>query len=381
MYRYNGVKRRMKIGNFPGKALADARDAAKVALRKAEDGQDPASESKRLKVRMETVEDLAKLYIEQHAKRKKRSWKKDEQILSREVLPLIGRKRVIDVKRQDVRDVLDPIIERNARIRANHTLGVVRKMFNWAIEEKDMPLINPAAGIKKPGEVNQRSRYLSEMEFFTFWKALDVDQLGQHGIAAFQLIALTMQREMEVLKMKWSDIDWNRALWTVPGDDAKNTLEHVVPLGTFAMGCLLNLDEVAGENDTYVFQSDILENDHVRRVFLEKRWLKIKLAAKLVGVTIHDMRRSGVTYMGLLRVPQQIKKKIINHAKRKRDDVTDIYDRFEYLDEKRDAMEKWEALLLHMAGVKWDDVAAVLAEEVEEPMDEPDLSNVVPLVA
>ncbi len=380
MYRYNGIKRRMKVGSYPQKGLADARDAAKVALRKAEAGQDPATESKRLKVRMDTVEDLAKLYIEQHAKRKKRSWKKDEQILNREVLPLIGRKRAIDVKRQDVRDVLQPIIDRGALIRANHTLEVVRKMYNWAIDEKDMPFLNPAAGIKKPGEVKNRSRYLSEMEFYSFWKALDVESLGQHGVAAFQLIALTMQREMEVLRMRWEDIDWNRALWTIPGDHAKNTLEHVVPLGTFAMGCLLNLEEVAGENDVYVFQSDILEKDHVRRVFLEKRWIKIKEAAKLLGVTIHDMRRSGVTYMGLLKVPQQIKKKIINHAKRKKDDVTDIYDRFEYLDEKRDAMEKWEALLLHMAGVKWDDVAETLASD-EEPAAEPAPSNVVPLVA
>jgi integrase len=366
MYRYNGINRRMKLGNYPLMKLADARDAARAALRKAEDGQDPASESKRVKVRMDTVEDLAKLYIEQHAKPKKRSWKKDDQILNREVLPLIGRKRVVDVKRQDVRDVLQPIIDRGALIRANHTLEVVRMMFNWAIQEKDMAILNPAAGIKKPGEVNDRRRYLTDMEFYQFWKALTLDRLGQHGVAAFQLLALTMQREMEVLRMRWQDIDWNDATWTIPADHAKNQLEHVVPLGEFAIGCLLNLEALAADGDVYVFQSDVLANDHVRRVFLEKRIIKIREAAKLINVTIHDLRRSGTTYLGRLKVPQLIKKKILNHTARKKGDVTDIYDRFEYLDEKREAMQKWETFLLNMAGVKWDDDA--------EPT-----SNVVPL--
>src|SRR5690348_702875 len=93
MYRYNGVKRRMKIGNHPLKNLAEARDEARDALRKAEKGLDPATEKKKLTARAETVAELAKLYVEQYARPKKRSWKKDEQILNREVLPLIGRRR------------------------------------------------------------------------------------------------------------------------------------------------------------------------------------------------------------------------------------------------------------------------------------------------
>src|SRR5690348_1865050 len=68
MYRYNGVKRRMKLGNHPLKCLADARDDARKALDKAEDGRDPATEKRRLTARAQTVEELARLYIEEHAK-------------------------------------------------------------------------------------------------------------------------------------------------------------------------------------------------------------------------------------------------------------------------------------------------------------------------
>ena len=348
MYRYNGVKRRMKIGNHPLKNLAEARDEARDAFRKAEKGLDPATEKKKLTARAETVAELAKLYVEQYARPKKRSWKKDEQILNREVLPLIGRRRLVDVVRQDVRDVLRPIMGRDAPIRANHTLGVIRKMYNWAIDERDMPIANPAARIEEPGEVQNRHRYLKPGELREFWGVLDSALLGARGVAAFKLLTLTAQREMEVLRMRWADIDWEEKLWTVPADHAKNELDHVVPLVPSATALLRSLNSGPAHDPVYVFGSPVTPREHVRRVFIEKRIKKVRKAIGIHDITIHDLRRTVTTYFGKLNVTQQIKKKILNHTKRKKSDVTDIYDRFEYLDQKRDALLKWEKLLLEM---------------------------------
>jgi integrase len=356
MYRYNGVKRRMKLGNHPLKELADARGEAREALRKAEKGLDPATEKKKLTARAETVAELAGLYIEQYAKPKKRSWKKDEQILNREVLPLIGRKRVADVVRQDIRDVLRPILARGAPIRANHTLEVVRRMYNWAIDARDMPIANPASRIEKPAEAQNRDRYLKPGELREFWRALDPVTLGDRGVAAFKLLTLTAQREMEVLRMRWADIDWEEKFWTVPADHAKNQLEHVVPLVPSATALLTAIDRESERDPIYVFGSPVKRREHVRRVFIEKRIKKVRKATGIQDITVHDLRRTVTTFFGKLNVPQAIKKKILNHAKRKRADVTDIYDRFEYLDEKRDALLKWEKLLLEM--VQEDKVVA-----------------------
>jgi Arm DNA-binding domain len=85
MYRYNTVKRRMKIGNYPAKMLADARDEGREALRLADKGADPAADRKSQRAKLDTVADLAAAYVDEHAKKKKRSWKKDEHILNREV--------------------------------------------------------------------------------------------------------------------------------------------------------------------------------------------------------------------------------------------------------------------------------------------------------
>jgi len=360
LYRYNGVKRRMKLGVYrgtveqpsegddPALSLASARDLARVVMRKAEKGQDPATEQRAQQAPGETVEDLAKLYIEGYAKKKKRSWLKDEQILNREVIPIIGRKRIGDVRRSDIQAVLSPIIEREAPIRANHTLEIVRKMFNWHISTLDHPIQNPAAGTKKPGDSDSRTRWLRPDELRRFWAALDPAKIGDDGAAAFMLLTLTLQREMEVVRMRWPDIDLDEATWTIPGDHAKNTLEHLIPLSQLAGAILRRLKKRSQAGAVYVFPSPKKADRHVTRVFIEKRIVKIREAAKLTDMVPHDLRRTGTTYFGKLKVPQNIKKKILNHANRRKSDVTDVYDRFEYLDEKRDALDKWEALLLEM---------------------------------
>jgi integrase len=363
MYRYNARKRRMKLGNYPALSLADARDAAREVMRKAEKGEDPASERKVQRAPMTTVAELAQLYLEEYAKKHKRSWKKDEQILDGEVVPLIGGKRVFDVKRRDIRDVLQPIIDRNALVRANHVLGVVRRMFNWAITDKDLELVNPAAGITEPGEVTDRHRYLRKEELPRFWAALTPSLLGREGEAAFKVLLLTAQREMEVLRMRWDDIDWEDGLWTIPAHHAKNELEHVVPLTPVVYRELAALKQkLAAETEApedfrpsgYVFRSPFNAGEHVRRVFIEKRIIKVRQASGIVDITVHDLRRTVTTYFGKVKVPQEIKKKILNHTKRKKSDVTEIYDRFEYVQEKRDALMKWEKLLLRVVGEDFD---------------------------
>lgn len=350
MYRYNGIKRRLKLGAHPAKGLADARDDARATFRAAEKGRDPATEKKLQKAKSDTVEDLAADYIENHAKVKKRSWFKDEQILNREVIPVIGRKRIEDVTRADVRDVLKPIIARKAPVRANHTLEIVRKMFNWSLETRDVPAVNPAARLSKPGKSNSRLRYLKPAEIPAFWGALTQKNIGRDGSDYFKLLLLNIQRETEVLRMRWRDIDFDELLWTVPADDAKNELEHVIPLTPLQAQILLARQKVALPKAVYVFPSPSPKRTGkpLGRGFVEKRIRVIRTKSKLKDIVPHDLRRTGTTYFGKLNVAQLIKKKILNHAKRRKSDVTDIYDRYEYLDQKREALDQWEALLLGM---------------------------------
>ncbi len=204
----------------------------------------------------------------------------------------------------------------------------------------------------KPGKAGSRRRYLKGEELKPFWAALTPESLGEDGAAAFMLLILNAQREMEVLRMRWPDTDFEELTWTIPPDHAKNELEHVIPITPFVLKILRRLRERAKPNAIYVFPSPVLHGEHVRRVFIEKRIKKIRKATGIEDVTPHDLRRTVTTYLGKLKVPQLIKKKILNHAKAKPGDVTEIYDRYEYLEEKRDALLKWEQLLMTMVSEK-----------------------------
>jgi len=352
MYRHNGVKRRLKLGVVGEIGLRAARDLAKDAHEAVRQRQDPSSDRKKARARVETVKDLVDTYIAEYAKRRKSSWKKDEQILNREVIPFIGHMRAIDVTRRDIRDdVLMRIVERGAPVGANHTLEIVRKMFNWAIQAKDFSS-NPATLLEKPGGVQpSRSRYLLPAEVPLFWAALDVatprsKSIGEAGAIAFRLLTLTGQREMELLRAEWRDVDLAEGLWTIPAYISKNRREHLLPLTPYAVSLFRRLGELDNRMVEFVFQSRETDS-HMRRVFYEKRIIKIRKVAQLEDFKIHDLRRTATTYWSKIGISRELKRRLLNHAVA---DVTAVYDRFEYLDEKRDALARWEKLLFEMVG-------------------------------
>jgi integrase len=360
LYRHNGVRRRLKLGIVGEIGLRAARDLARDAHEAVRQGKDPASTRKEVRARVDTVKDLAAAYIAEYAKLRKSSWKKDEQILNREVIPFIGRMRATEVTRADIRDqVLKRIIQRDAPVRANHTLEIVRKMYNWAIQEKDFTF-NPAALLPKPGGTRpSRTRYLLPAELPRFWAALDPQSLGKRdpdeiGSIAFKLLLLTAQRQMELLRARWAQVDLDNGLWTIPEHVAKNRKESIVPLTPYAASLFRRLRALTNEDHEFVFPSRVLAErdgveDHMRRVFFEKRIIKIRKAASLEDFTTHDLRRTATTYWGKIQISRELKKRLLNHAVA---DVTAVYDRFEYMDEKREALSKWESLLFEMIGDK-----------------------------
>src|SRR5262245_5681069 len=122
MYRHGNVKRRLTLGTYPALSLADAREQAGRAQRAVQyDGADPAANKKADRA-AETFAELAHEYLERHAKREKRSWRKDLHILEKDVLPRFGKRKAKDITRRDIIAMLDDILERGPRRPANATL-------------------------------------------------------------------------------------------------------------------------------------------------------------------------------------------------------------------------------------------------------------------
>jgi integrase len=326
--------RRQTLGVYPDLSLAKARDEAQAALRKATLGRDPATEQQQSKT--QTFGALGDLYLEQHAKRHKRSWRHDARMIRQEFDVWTDRP-VVSIRRAEIRDLLEGIVSRGAPVLANRVLSLVRKVLNFAVDREWLDA-NPAAKLARPSAEASRTRVLTEAEIRTVWTHLgqpapdDRSALDQRHWtltrAALKLRLLTAQRGGEVLAMRGSDLDGS--WWTIPVDVSKNKLPHRVWLSTAA---LTVLDTLTGDDRTgYVFAG--IRGPRHRRGALD-------------GLTVenlrpHDFRRTAASLMAAGGVPRLTVSKILNHVDRT---VTAIYDRHSYDAEKQQALDWWALTL------------------------------------
>jgi hypothetical protein len=117
VFTFDGKYRYLNLGKYPECSLADARKKHREARAKLDKGINPLTEKEEAKIerlRTPTVSELAKVYMEKHAKVFKRDWSKDEGCLKNDVLPAWGNRKASDIKKRDVILLLESIVERGA---------------------------------------------------------------------------------------------------------------------------------------------------------------------------------------------------------------------------------------------------------------------------
>ena len=364
-YRFGEAEERrnrvLTIGKHPTVSLTEARSIASQSLSQIEQDMDPATQKLTKKItdrKALTVGDLVEEYIEKWAKvkKKERSWKEDERLLNKDILPVIGRKKAKDIRRRDIVLLLDAIVERGATITANRVLAVTRKMFNFAVG-RDIIDASPCVQIPAPSKENRRERYLSEDEIKVFWEKLDDAKMSQEIRLALKFLLVTGQRKNEVIGAEWSEFDLKNKWWTIPAEKSKNKLTHRVPLTSTAMEILNALKKSTGQYQ-FVFASPVghtkrnperkagifpILGSAVDRALRNNQTNNLKTKQKnifnLDHFTPHDLRRTTASMMTKSGVDRLVLKKILNHADR---EVTAIYDIYEDDKEKQVAMRTWD---------------------------------------
>jgi len=122
LYRHARRVRRLTLSPYPAVGLADARDLAKAALHLVAAGRDPGAE-KKIARDDPTFDDLAREYMEHHAKVRKRErcWREDQRLINRELLPRWRHWKAKDVNSRDVQELLDETVARARRSRPTVT--------------------------------------------------------------------------------------------------------------------------------------------------------------------------------------------------------------------------------------------------------------------
>lgn len=134
-YRVNNRLRRLTLGPYPDLSLHEARRKAREVLGDVARGDDPAQD-KQERRDAETFRGLAYAYLEM-ARSRQRSWREQERIIKKDLLPDFGHRLLVDIRRRDVRDLVETIAQkRHAPVMANRTLRVLSRMFNYALDRE-----------------------------------------------------------------------------------------------------------------------------------------------------------------------------------------------------------------------------------------------------
>jgi integrase len=332
LYRLAGAGSRLRkytIGPHGRITLAMARAHAQKIFAARLDGRDPAAEKREVRRRavVDRVDDLIEAYIQARVSQL-RSAKPVTACLRREVVSRWGTKSVHEIKRRDVVDLVTEIAQRSTGA-ARKTLKFLKTFFRWCVGQAVVEF-SPAEGVCAPGQELSRDRVLSDFELGRV--ILAARKIGPPFGAIIELLALTGQRREEVAQMAPHKIEQATRTWCIPGRRTKNGKAHIVHLAEPAWRIVQ-----AGSQHHYVF----LTIGKKRFQDFSKSKRKLDRLSGVSGWRLHDLRRTVVSGMARLGTPPHVADKVLNHQSGTISGVAAVYQRHEFLDERKRALEHW----------------------------------------
>jgi integrase len=312
-------RQRVSFGRYPAMSLAEARKEAKRLL-----VEEPSDHSKL------TFSAAYALYQETIVDKKPRTQRDYRRMLGKHLEPALGKKKLSEISYEDVTAVTDPL----APSEKAHALAVGRTFFRWCVRPPRRYLAHsPLEGVQvKLG--NKRKRVLDRGELKRVWTAAE-EQGYPHGTIV-QLLILTGQRRGEIANLRWPWINEKEQTITLPDWLTKNKKEHTFPYNGIVSRIL---ETVPRLNST-----DLLFPSRVSDERPLSGWSKYKRELKdgVAGWTLHDLRRTFRSTHAEIGTPREIGERLINHVAGVTTDVEQIYDRWSYLPQMRDAAERLE---------------------------------------
>lgn len=323
-YRFAGKSRVMNLGSYTDLPLAAARQSAKELRAKIALGHDVAGEKQERKstalARIEaarsvtTVGQLADEYFERMINGR---WKNPNIVRSRiekDIKPHLGKLALDAVEPRHIDAMLRAVVKRGAPTIANDVLRWVRRMFDYAIK-RHLVRFNPAAAFDLAdagGKELARERALSRDELVTLFEAIrPAKGFSVQNELTVKLLLLLAVRKGELIA----------ALGRVRTGSRACNAEHVLP---------------ARKLQTRMVP-------HVCESTLGVAMGKVKHG--LPHFTVHDFRRTARTHLAALGVEPHVAERCLNH---KLKGVEGVYNRHDYFEERRRALEAWGQLLLKL---------------------------------
>jgi integrase len=310
------------LGTYGTISLEAARTKAREWQALIANGVDPQLDA--IRRNEQTFQHISEQYFLRKAK-DHRSRRLSEATLNRLVYPTLGARPIHAISRSDIVRLLDWIEDERGPVQANRTLGIINRVMNFHASRSDdfrSPIVRGMAR----GAEQARSRTLDDDELRAIWKATaDYPIFG----SLLRFILLTATRRFEAGHMRWSEVNGTGTIstWTIPASRYKTKLDHVIPLSALAQAVL-----PPNRGGEFVFS----KNGHQAMGGYERHKRAIDQSSGVSGWVIHDLRRTARSLMSRAGVASDHAERCLGHVI---GGVRGVYDRHEYLEEKRSAFE------------------------------------------
>jgi integrase len=338
-----GQQHRITLGPTPPLTLTDAREKAREHLRAASEGRDPRPTLREQHIvrHTNTFDVVLTRFLEREIKPKVSAWRNVERVLKHHVEPHWASTPVRDIRRSDVHERLDALVEAGKVGTAREVRKHLSRFFNWAVD-RELITSSPVHELRRSDlEPNQEAgRELTDHELRAIWQA--AEQVAYPFGSLFQLLMLTGQRRGEWAEAKRSEFDIEKRRLEVPRVRFKGRRDHIVPLAPRVWEIVAALPRWESD-DSYILSSRAGKRpvSGFSKAKEEINDVALKLLRKndpnacLANYRIHDLRVTCETRLARLGFNQEVRDAVLGHAKA---GLQKTYNKYEYLDEKLAAL-------------------------------------------
>jgi len=305
-------------------------------LREAQAGRDPAvAKRQRRELEHAAGADTLRAVCEEHVRRNShlRSIKQrgdDFELFC----PALGQRPIEEIGRGEFVRVVDAIADARGPRRASRALGSMKTLLNWHGDRSEYVSKLTRSGWRTSDPGGGRDRVLSDDELRAIWLAAEPDQGPFAAFIRFAL--LTATRRNEAAGLRRSELSEGDKVWTIPGARYKSKRDVLIPLSVRAQQVIASMPVKPGGDYVFSVTGARAINDFANG---KTRFDK---ASGVTGWRLHDLRRTARTLLSRVGTRPDIAELCLGHRV---GGIRGIYDRFEFIDEKRAAFEALAGLI------------------------------------
>jgi integrase len=372
---------RRALGKYSSMTLDEARNKARGWLALIEKGRDPADEERAAKVEQErqranSFRSVFEDFVAAKLSKERKGWAVERDMRKSFLEPWNGRP-ITDIQPEDVAAVIKAKVKAGAPMQARNLLLNAKRFFQWCVDQHSYGIkFNPAAPLKPTalcGELIARDRRLDDAEIFAFLRA--ARRTSYPYGAVYQLLLLTGLRLNECCDAKWDEFDFAKGVWTISASRMKGkngrAREHIVPLTDDILRVINSLPRF--ESGEFLFSTDFGRNavwmgTRVKERLDERMLRTLRAMARkrgddsrkveLAPWVNHDLRRVVRSGLSKLKIVDEVAEAVLAHV---RPGIRGVYDRHDYLAEKREALTMWAGRLRDITEPPPDNVTKLQA--------------------